>query len=114
MRRARENFRAPLAELRKNSLRDPRDLEGSMLSLHVEAISEALQLAAQMRVIDRANDGVAAPQLVGVQGLPFAPRHACEIGAYGLDMTLRDRKSVVSGKSVSVRVKLGGASIIKK
>src|SRR3546814_12187378 len=59
-----------------------------MLSLHVEAISEALQLAAQMRVIDRANDGVAAPQLVGVQGLPFAPRHACEIGDYGMDMTL--------------------------
>src|SRR3546814_16470955 len=59
-----------------------------MLSLHVEAISEALQLAAQMRVIDRANDGVAAPQLVGVQGLPFAPRHACAIGDYGMDMTL--------------------------
>src|SRR3546814_12982198 len=53
MRRALKNFRAPLAELRKNSLRDPRDLAGSVLSLHVEAISEALQLAAQMRMIDR-------------------------------------------------------------
>src|SRR3546814_12663417 len=88
MRRALKNFRAPLAELRKNSLRDPRDLDGSMLSLHVEAISEALQLAAQMRVIDRDTDGVAAPQLVGVHGLPFAPRHACAIGDYGMDMTV--------------------------
>src|SRR3546814_5824475 len=37
---------------------------------------------------DRANDGVATPQLVGVQRLPFAPRHACEIGDHGMDMTL--------------------------
>src|SRR3546814_18119485 len=65
MRRALKNFRAPLAELRKNSVREPRDLDGSMLSLHVEALSEVLHIAAQMRVVDPANHGVAVPQRSG-------------------------------------------------
>src|SRR3546814_11172083 len=46
-------------------------------------------------------------------------RAACQLFAAGAvdDQTvlqLLDRKSVVSGKSVSVRVELGGSSIIKK
>src|SRR3546814_18911759 len=37
-----------------------------------------------------------------------------EFGRLGLQLRVGDRKSVVSGKSVSVRVDLGGRRIIKK
>src|SRR3546814_19813757 len=41
-------------------------------------------------------------------------RGALEQALLGIDVQRRDRKSVVSGKSVSVRVDLGGRRIIKK
>src|SRR3546814_13623388 len=46
-------------------------------------------------------------------GVTVATRRDALLGAGGNPHTLADRKSVVSGKSVSVRVGLGGRRIIK-
>src|SRR3546814_20579362 len=40
--------------------------------------------------------------------------HLCISGSHALRISSEDRKSVVSGKSVSVRVDIGGRRIIKK
>src|SRR3546814_13234331 len=47
---------------------------------------------------------------------PYAPRAGYDYLAQGMGgiMSLTDRKSVVEGKSVSVRVDLGGRRILKK
>src|SRR3546814_19395278 len=42
------------------------------------------------------------------------PRHARKAQDIGVDIVSIDRKSVVSGKSVSVRVDLGGGRVINK
>src|SRR3546814_20458334 len=49
---------------------------------------------------------------LAAQGIDLEPQD--KIGSAASRMVGRDRKSVVSGKSVSVRVDLGGRSIIKK
>src|SRR3546814_19820720 len=57
------------------------------------------------RAVDRPQD---RPPARAPQRLPLGDRHGRHAGARG------DRKSVVQGKSVSVRVALGGRRIIKK
>src|SRR3546814_19969566 len=65
--------------------------------------SKGARLAAACR-----DDHVGASPLFGIRHL------FCEDGGELLRRHVRDRKSVVSGKSVSVRVDLGGRRIIKK
>src|SRR3546814_20578807 len=65
--------------------------------------------AHEVRVVVHLEVGQA--QLAGARLVAVAPEHGLDLGHDLLD---RDRKSVVSGKSVSVRVDLGCRSIIKK
>src|SRR3546814_12379987 len=50
----------------------------------------------------------------GLQGPLGCPVTACAAGAQAIGDAARDRTSVVEGKSVSVRVDLGGRRTIKK
>src|SRR3546814_20376076 len=52
--------------------------------------------------------------LFALVGIPSAVAAAIFLVLKATDLPLIDRKSVVSGKSVSVRVDLGGRRIIKK
>src|SRR3546814_10703532 len=45
-------------------------------------------MAYEMRISDGSSDVCSSDLLVGVQRLPIAPRHACESGDHGMDMTL--------------------------
>src|SRR3546814_17367337 len=71
------------------------------IAIGVGALDEGVDL---FRALQR---GIAAP---------FGPHlhHPGDLGLVELAVALGDRKSVVSGKSVSVRVDLGGRRIIKK
>src|SRR3546814_13809190 len=59
-----------------------------------------------------ANPGAPSPRQVCLQRR--CGRHVCRHLDRCLQRSRRDRKSVVSGKSVSVRVDLGGRRILKK
>src|SRR3546814_11713630 len=76
-----------------------------------------------MRISDWSSDVCSSD--LGVEGLRVGDRvaYALHYGSYGQFMALpawkavripEDRKSVVSGKSVSVRVDLGGRRLLKK
>ena len=69
------------------------DLEGAVLAGRLDLIAELLHLAAQIGMIDRADDGVAGPDLVGMQRLPFATRHTGHVGDDRMDMRLRVERS---------------------
>src|SRR3546814_11856358 len=69
---------------------------GNALKKPLDRGFELLRLPAELHVV--------------VQDLPFLIRG----DVAKLDHHLRDRKSVVKGKSVAVRVDLGGSRIIKK
>src|SRR3546814_18003330 len=67
----------------------PRYLEGAMLTLEINPVTELLESCTQIGMIDRADDTVVAPQLVPMERLPFAVGHAGQIGNDGVDMSLR-------------------------
>src|SRR3546814_11621695 len=85
-----------------------------------DVCSSDLNLARYIRELDRPcavarNDAVTladiarlAPSHIIVSPGPCTPKEA------GISNAVIDRKSVVSGKSVSVRVDLGGCRILKK
>jgi len=60
-----------------------------VLALEIERVPQLLEFDAQMCMIDRADDAVVAPDLVGMKRLPFAVRHAGQVGDHGVDMRLR-------------------------
>src|SRR3546814_16393798 len=68
---------------------DLRYLEGAMLTLEINPVTELLESCTQIGMIDRADDTVVAPQLVPMERLPFAVGHAGQIGHAGVDMSLR-------------------------
>jgi len=60
-----------------------------MLALEFHLIADPLEPGAQEGMVDRADDAVVAPELVGMERLPFAVGHAREIGDDCVDMRLR-------------------------
>src|SRR3546814_10258165 len=75
--------------LADDRLGHPRYLEGAMLTLEINPVTELLESCTQIGMIDRADDTVVAPQLVPMERLPFAVGHAGQIGNDGVDMSLR-------------------------
>src|SRR3546814_10196495 len=65
-------FLAPLAELLTRSLWHADDLEGSVLAAKLYSVADLLERRPQVAVVNRADDAVVAPDLVGVKGLPLA------------------------------------------
>src|SRR3546814_10571239 len=75
--------------------------------------------AYEMRISDWSSDVCSSDLTIRARSGPFDMDPAAKdriesIGDIDLDSIKRDRKSVVEGKSVSVRVDLGGRRIIKK
>src|SRR3546814_16750512 len=79
---------------------DHHDLQVGMLGEHALADQAGQGLLERLRLC-----GI----ILGVIVRPADRRHRMAIGAAGVE----DRKSVVSGKSVSVRVDLGGRRTLK-
>src|SRR3546814_13712603 len=88
-----------------------------------EAGQEATQLGKQLVDPGRATAGLvfveqgivgAEPEGIGFRGGHFAGENEHRPEGLGESIEVTDRKSVVSGKSVAVRVDLGGRRNIKK
>ncbi|MCY1170092.1 hypothetical protein D9M73_101530 [compost metagenome] len=60
-----------------------------MFTLELYAVAKLLEAGPQIGVVDGADRRVAAPDLVGVERLPFAVWHLRQIGDDGMDMGLR-------------------------
>src|SRR3546814_2944391 len=83
LRGAVEDFLAALAELADDRLGHPRYLEGAMLTLEINPVTEPIEACTKIGMIDRADDTVVAPQLAPMEGLPFAVGHQGQIGHEG-------------------------------
>src|SRR3546814_16649852 len=82
-----------------------------LLKIKTAGAAAAIMLLAGCGMVDGRGDGRwSAP--VAVQDYPVKIGRPYQIG--GVTYTPVDRKSVVSGKSVSVRVDLGGRRILTK
>src|SRR3546814_2872515 len=62
-----ENVLAPLAELLTRGLWHADDLEGSVLAAKLYSVADLLERRPQVAVVNRADDAVVAPDLVGVK-----------------------------------------------
>ncbi len=84
-----EDRLAPLAEGIDDRLGHAHDLERAVLALELDLVAELLQPGAQVGVVDRPDDRVIRPDLVGVQRLPFAVGHLGRLAMTAVDMGLR-------------------------
>ncbi len=82
-----------LAERFDDRLRHAGDLEGAVLALELHLVAELLHLLAQEGVVDRADHGVVAPDLVGMERLPLAVGHLGQVGDHGVDVRLRVQRA---------------------
>ena len=85
----RDDIGAALAEGVDDLLRHAGDLEGAVLAAGFDLVADLLEAGAHIGMVDRADDGVAGPDAVGMERLPFAVRHAGQVGDDGVDMGLR-------------------------
>ena len=60
-----------------------------MLAVQLNFVAQLIHTGPQEGVLDRADNGVVGPDLVGVKRLPFAVRHARHVGDDGMDVQLR-------------------------
>src|SRR3546814_13066953 len=80
---------APLAELLTRGLWHADDLEGSVLAAKLYSVADLLERRPQVAVVNRADDAVVAPDLVGVKGLPLAIGHLRHVADHSVNMALR-------------------------
>src|SRR3546814_12713531 len=82
-----------------------------------DAVARIRRTAAPFAVLQCTTMYPTPPEAIGIGALPvFRERYGCAVGLFDHSATIypaiADRKSVVSGKSVSVRVALGGRRTI--
>src|SRR3546814_10238567 len=65
------------------------DLEGSVLAAKLYSVADLLERRPQVAVVNRADDAVVAPDLVGVKGLPLAIGHLRHVADHSVNMALR-------------------------
>src|SRR3546814_18905805 len=65
------------------------DLEGSVLAAKLYSVADLLERRPQVAVVNRADDDVVAPDLVGVKGLPLAIGHLLHVPDDSVNMALR-------------------------